>query len=547
MLKEDHLHPLLERLHSSGITSDELQKLITLRIQTTQAIEDEDGQLDADDLLKLIDAVTSLSNLVDAKKVALLAAGYAAFFLGADDYSYWEWQPTEELFVSLTSSGIFGSNAKPNEQDHANFSSVQPLLSRAFHQNQLVQALKGDLDLSDELNSILQSVGVSAMMALPLVVDNTPKGVILICDFQKAYSFQESQLFLAQLLINNAGVVISRAQMYQEAERRADELELLRQASLTLTASLDLQVVLDTILENTFKLIHRVQDAHIFLYDDHQLTFKAALWSDGRKGQILANPREDGLTYTVARAGKLIQVDDMGAHELFKNAPKDWSGSIIGVPLKIGERVVGVMTVAHHDVFAFSEKEIRILELFGDQASIAIENARLHDVVNQHAYTDVLTGLPNRRALNERMENELQRSRRYQRKFSLVMLDLDGFKDVNDQYGHPQGDEVLQKIARHMAQAVRETDYLARYGGDEFALLLPETDASTALQMAKRLQEEVSSFRVEFEKNTGIKMGISFGCATFPDHGERVDRLFCEADEKLYNVKDSRDNGRPAR
>ncbi len=547
MIKQDHLHRLLDRLQESGISEGELQELISLRDQASQALEKvgsgQEDQRITDDLLILVDAVLSLSNLGDSKKLAILAAGYAAVFLGADDHSYWEWLPAEEKFISLTSSGIFGGEIESNKQDHAIFKSVQPFLECAFHDNRMIQALKGDVDLSDRFASILIDVGVTAMLALPLVVDNIPKGVVLICDFQKTHSFQEYQLFLAQVIINNAGVVISRERMYQSAERRADELELLRQASLTLTASLDLQVVLDTILKVTLQLIHRAQDAHIFLFDKGKLTFKAALWASGRKGQVWSNPREDGLTYNVARRGKLILVDNMQGHELYKNAPNEWMGSIVGLPLKIGDQVVGVMTVAHPDVNAFSEDDLRILQLLGDQASIAIENARLHDVVNQHAYTDVLTNLPNRRALNERMQSELHRSKRYGRKFSFVMLDLDGFKVVNDMYGHPQGDEVLRKIARYMSEAIREVDYLARYGGDEFALLLPETDVETAHQMAMRLQKEVAAFKVEFEENIGIKIGISFGCATFPDDGDQVEKLYHVADEQLYSDKDVRNDG----
>ena len=365
MIKQDHLHRLLDRLQESGISEGELQELISLRDQASQALEKvgsgQEDQRITDDLLILVDAVLSLSNLGDSKKLAILAAGYAAVFLGADDHSYWEWLPAEEKFISLTSSGIFGGEIESNKQDHAIFKSVQPFLECAFHDNRMIQALKGDVDLSDRFASILIDVGVTAMLALPLVVDNIPKGVVLICDFQKTHSFQEYQLFLAQVIINNAGVVISRERMYQSAERRADELELLRQASLTLTASLDLQVVLDTILKVTLQLIHRAQDAHIFLFDKGKLTFKAALWASGRKGQVWSNPREDGLTYNVARRGKLILVDNMQGHELYKNAPNEWMGSIVGLPLKIGDQVVGVMTVAHPDVNAFSEDDLRIV------------------------------------------------------------------------------------------------------------------------------------------------------------------------------------------
>jgi diguanylate cyclase (GGDEF)-like protein len=315
------------------------------------------------------------------------------------------------------------------------------------------------------------------------------------------------------------------------------ELEALRQASLTLTASLDLQDVLDAILACALELFLDAQDAHIFLYEDDKLIFQSALWSDGRKGQAWANPRPDGLTYTVARQGELIYVDDMRTHPLFTDTPESWIGAIIGLPLKIRERVLGVMTVAHAEVNAFSEDDIRVLRLLGDQAAIAIENARLHDLVNQQALTDMLTGLPNRRALDERLASELKRSRRYQREFSIVMMDLDSFKSVNDRYGHLKGDMILKKIAEHMGDTTRAADFLARFGGDEFALLLPETDFDTAYHMASRLQEAIQVFCRQLEGIEGLEMGVSFGCATYPQHGDDIETLLNFADRSLYHSK----------
>lgn len=164
-------------------------------------------------------------------------------------------------------------------------------------------------------------------------------------------------------------------------EKRIAQLETLRQASLSLTASLDLQDVLDTIVKCALDLVPGAKNCHIFLYspeDGGRLEFGAALWSDGRRGEPAAIPRPHGLTFTVARSGEAIMVPDMADHPLYEDAPPSWKGAIIGLPLKIGSRVVGVMNMSHSRSGAFSEADLRILRLLGDQAAIAIENARLY-------------------------------------------------------------------------------------------------------------------------------------------------------------------------
>lgn len=164
-------------------------------------------------------------------------------------------------------------------------------------------------------------------------------------------------------------------------EKRIAQLETLRQASLSLTASLDLQDVLDTIVKCALDLIPGANNCHIFLYTPEnggRLEFGAALWSNGRYGQPFATPRLHGLTYTVARSGEAIMVPDMADHPLYADTPPSWRGAIIGLPLKIGQRVVGVMNMSHSHAGAFGEADLRILHLLGDQAAIAIENARLY-------------------------------------------------------------------------------------------------------------------------------------------------------------------------
>jgi two-component system, cell cycle sensor histidine kinase and response regulator CckA len=185
----------------------------------------------------------------------------------------------------------------------------------------------------------------------------------------------------------------SESRYHSLEEKRLAQLETLRQASLSLTASLDLEEVLNTIARCTLDLIVGAKNCHIFLYfpeEGGRLVFGGALWDDGSKSQAFAQPRTDGLTFTVARSGKAILVPDMGTHPLYKDAPSSWIGSIVGLPLMIGDRVVGVMNVSHARSGAFDEADLRMLRLLGDQAAIAIENARLYEQVHQLA--DLLAG-----------------------------------------------------------------------------------------------------------------------------------------------------------
>jgi diguanylate cyclase (GGDEF)-like protein len=327
----------------------------------------------------------------------------------------------------------------------------------------------------------------------------------------------------------------------ESAEQRAAELEAIRKASLSVTSSLDLEIVLNSILESTLRLFPGAQNAHIFLANADNadsLTFGAALWSDGRAGEPVATPRSDGLTGTVARQGEMIVVEDMTEHPIYANVFKknDWKGSIVGLPLKIGIRVVGVMNISFSNPRKYSFGEQRVMELLADQAAIAIQNAHLHELANQQAYTDALTGLPNRRSLNERLEDEIRRAARYGRIFVLVMMDLDGFKSINDTYGHLFGDHVLQKAATCMTSATRDTDFLARYGGDEFALLMPETDAVSASQICNRLLES-KCMSLKNPAGEEFVLSISLGQALYPAAGSSVAELIESADAELYRMK----------
>jgi diguanylate cyclase (GGDEF)-like protein len=241
----------------------------------------------------------------------------------------------------------------------------------------------------------------------------------------------------------------------------------------------------------------------------------------------------------VAREKKTIIVEDMMNHPLYKGVPKNWRGSIIGIPLMMGSLVVGVMNLARTSPGEFNQAEIRLLTLLADQAALAIINARLHAAVSQQARSDELTKLPNRRALDERLDKAIAQSISSGNPFSVVMMDLDGFKIINDTYGHEVGDEVLRQVATSMERSLRSTDFLARYGGDEWTLVLTETNLTQAQLVIQKIQNSLRNNPIHLPDGKTTYIGISGGIALYPLHADTATDLIRAADEALYRAKKS--------
>jgi diguanylate cyclase (GGDEF)-like protein len=332
------------------------------------------------------------------------------------------------------------------------------------------------------------------------------------------------------------GLFDSRA-LLAMLKQQSDELDVLRKLSIHLTSSLDLPDVLDAVSAEAIRLTANARDVHIFLYKNKKLTFGASLDTEGNRNKVWAKPRLNGLTYTVARTGQMIIVEDMRNHPLYAGSPPEWVGSIIGIPLRVGETVVGVMNLVRTSLGGFSDSEMQLLRLLSDQAAIAISNASLHQMVSRQAYSDTLTGLPNRRALDERLEEEILSARKNNYSFSVVMMDLDGFKAVNDTYGHPVGDDVLRLVFGNMARGVRNTDFLARYGGDELTLILSQSDLSSALIVAEKIVEGMKRLKFKLPDGKKLKLGISGGVAIYPVNARNGADLLRAADAALYQAK----------
>ena len=331
--------------------------------------------------------------------------------------------------------------------------------------------------------------------------------------------------------------IISKHSLMTLVKQQADELNALKNLSLNLTSSLDPQTVLDAIVIEAMRLVRNARVAHIFLYLHGKLDFGASLTSDGVRNKPLAMPRKDGLTYSVVNSKKPIIIEDMASHPIYKGLDKNWVGSIIGVPLMFNNTIVGVMNLSRSTAGGFSDAELRLIGLLADQAAVAISNANVHKQITEQANTDSVTGLPNRRALDERLQEDIRHAKRMSSHFSVVMMDLDGFKNVNDTHGHVVGDEILHSLFNYLAENIRPTDFLARYGGDELTLIIRDADETVATLVTQKIIDLVKEYNPPIPVVKEIQLGMTAGFAIYPLHSKNASDLLRAADAALYQAK----------
>jgi diguanylate cyclase (GGDEF)-like protein len=331
--------------------------------------------------------------------------------------------------------------------------------------------------------------------------------------------------------------IVSKHSLLTLVKQQAAELDALKSLSLNLTSSLDLQTVLDAVVNEAMRLVRNARTVHIFLYSQDKLEFGSSLNSEGVRNMPLAMPRADGLTHTVVKHGERIIVEDISTHPLYQTIPNRWAGSIVGVPLKFKKMIVGVMNLSRSITGGFSKAELRLIGLLADQAAVAIYNASLHKQVTDLANTDSVTGLPNRRALDERLQDEMRYAKQKNSMFAVVMMDLDGFKGVNDIYGHAAGDEVLHSLFNYLSENMRTTDFLARYGGDELTLVIRDAGLDAAETVTLKILELMKSYKFPFATASHVRLGISAGIAVYPSHARSAGDLLRAADMALYQAK----------
>ncbi len=332
-------------------------------------------------------------------------------------------------------------------------------------------------------------------------------------------------------------------------ERRNEELETLVEIGKALTSCLDLREILGVIMEKVGQLL-RPKTWSLLLVDEHtgDLTFEIAVSPAAERLKDIRLRKGEGIAGWVALHGEPLLIPNVARDERF--APKVDAvarfntRSIVCVPLKSKNRILGVIELVNSlEESRFSEADLKILSTIADYAAIAIENARYVERVRELVVTDDLTGLYNSRYLLDLLDYEIDRARRYGYPVSLVFLDLDFFKDVNDTYGHLVGSRLLAEVGRLIRGQIRKADVAIRYGGDEFVVVLPNTPKEGAVTMATHLRTRLRDQYFLEDEGYRIRLTASFGVATFPDDAETKLALIRMADRAMYRVKDSTRDG----
>ncbi|MBC7329899.1 GGDEF domain-containing protein [bacterium] len=213
--------------------------------------------------------------------------------------------------------------------------------------------------------------------------------------------------------------------------------------------------------------------------------------------------------------------------------------SLLCVPVLINNEVKGIIHLDSIEKNAFDEEDLNFVQVLAKETAIAIERSLLYEEIKNLSVTDTLTNLFNRRRMEEDLRNELERSKRYTRPLSILMIDIDHFKNYNDHHGHQKGDELLREIAKLLRRNLRAIDKVYRYGGEEFLVMLPEVDKEGALACAERLRKktEQEPFEGEEQSQPSGKITISIGVASYPLDGDSIEKLIEAADSALYRAK----------
>lgn len=356
-----------------------------------------------------------------------------------------------------------------------------------------------------------------------------PMGVLIIYVYMDFEFYNILYIFIPYIII----VYIYRLYISLLATNR--ELTALYDVAATMTSTLNIDEVLKIVLESIENLAPW-DTACLFIYQQNALV---PVSYDGFPDMALENVKikpGEGITGSSLLKGKGEIVNNCHRDPRYKpvpGVPKD-TRSMLVTPLIIGNELIGAITLTSSQNYIYTRKHLTLMSILASQAAVAISNARLFDKTAQMAITDGLTKVYNYRYIYEELERQVNRVKRSGGIFSLIIIDVDHFKDFNDMYGHLIGDEILQNLAEVLKSNVREKDVVGRYGGEEFAIILPDTSSMEAVNIAERIRQTVEKTALSSSvSGKKLYITISAGVASYPDDALSVDDLVRKADSAL--------------
>lgn len=382
---------------------------------------------------------------------------------------------------------------------------------------------------------------------IPLSMQDDLIGLVAIgLDPEKLPQDDNSRQYLEKIS-EHIAICIHKCLLYEMREKEKEDLDktlynlsLLYNIGRAMTHISDLKSLLKYILNQAIAVTH-AEKGSIMLHDPdtNRLSIRVLAGLEDKVYQERVNNNEitcrsflpgEGVAGKVFESGEAVFINETGGDSAFVEAASSYVRSISCIPMHVYNETIGVINVTNKKNEAgFSAEDIEMLSAVADQAAVSISKAQLWEM----AVNDSLTGLNVRRYFMVRLQEEVSRTERYEKTLSVVMTDLDRFKAINDTFGHTAGDQVLKAVGEYLNGSVRDVDSVGRYGGEEFVMLLPETDKASAHRLSERLRKGIAAMKLDNLPH----ITISGGVATFPEDGRTVDELLQKADAALYAAK----------
>lgn len=386
---------------------------------------------------------------------------------------------------------------------------------------------------------------------VPLMVKNALRGVLTLSEKKDGSLYSDQELVFISQLATQAAVAIDSAILDQEKSqatvalgRKMENLSVLYDVTKAMNFVNDLKKTLLLILDKSRTAVNAQKGSIMLLNKETQMLEVKVVRGIDPIAERKINDGEfectkikvgEGIAGKVAETMQYMVVDDTTKDNRFKKSDASNVDNIVCLPLVAEGECIGVMNITNKMTGEkFSQEDVNLLLTLSGQVAVTINNANLYHL----AITDGLTQLFINRYFKQKLHDEILRAKRYKHPLSLIMTDIDHFKKFNDTYGHQQGDAVLVTTAKIYKKTVRETDIPCRYGGEEFTIILPETDTEGAALTAERLRKEVEAYEYPGLKGDKLKVTVSLGVATYPIHAEDVDGMVEKADIALYACKE---------
>ena len=443
------------------------------------------------------------------------------------------WDEVSEKFTPLAAYGLYSKTYLTLTTKSDELTLTASALS-AGH-TLVVKDISSTPYLSPRIAAILP---FRSALVLPLIAGQKKLGAILLA-YTDLHQFQSEEISTGEQAASLIALTLEKFYAVEDARKRAEEAETLRKAGAAVAATLHSDEAIDRILEQ-LSLVVPYDSASVQLLRKNELEIVGGRgWEDPKEilGLRFPVPADNPNTVVLETGKPYILSDALQAHSSFrKEGPHGHIRSWLGVPLNVRDEIIGLLAIDSTELNYFTQGHLEMITIFADQVAIALENARLFEEVQNLALTDALTGLYNRRGLFEIGHIEFSRICRLERPFSVIMIDIDHFKRVNDKYGHPVGDQMLIFLASELRSSIRGTDIVGRYGGEEFAIFLSGSDGKAAMELAQRLRAtiEKTPFHVG---EAEISITLSLGVAEYNENNPNLETMVARADQALYVAK----------